>query len=142
FGYVRFHRMVRNAAHGDALLRPSVAAGEGDLQFAGGDHGVFEKQLVKIAEAEHQKRVPRLRLDREVLLDHGGIACHGPPPDPMKPESIIADEERTSPNRPRFSAGRPAPSINGSVAFSGPAGQTARKPRAGLPDARGTPPQI
>ena len=52
-----------------------IARGERDFEFARGDHGVFEEELVKIAEAEHQQGVGHLLLDA-VVLPHerrGGV---------------------------------------------------------------------
>ncbi len=54
--------MVGHAAHGNGRAFFLVARGEGDLEFARGDDGVFEKQLVEIAQAE------RAAAFRELLL--------------------------------------------------------------------------
>ena len=54
---VAFGRVVRHAAHGDGRAFFLVARGERDFQLARGDDGVFEEQLVEIAQPEHQQRV-------------------------------------------------------------------------------------
>src|SRR6516225_10402060 len=46
-GEIAFRGVIGNAAHGDGLAFFAVAGGEGDLQFARGDHGVFVKQLIE-----------------------------------------------------------------------------------------------
>ena len=72
---VAFGGVIRHAAHGDGCAFFLVAGGERDFQFARGDDGVFEEQLVEIAQAEHQQRVGDLLLDG-VVLPHqrrGGV---------------------------------------------------------------------
>jgi hypothetical protein len=54
---VAFGRVVGHAAHGDGRAFFLVARGERDFQLARGHHGVFEEQLVEIAQAEHQQRL-------------------------------------------------------------------------------------
>ena len=71
-------RVVGHAAHGNGGALFLVARGEGDFEFARGHHGVFEKQLVEIAQAEHQQGVGNLLLDA-VVLPHqrgGGVGGH------------------------------------------------------------------
>ena len=56
-----------------------VAGGEGDFEFARGEDGVFEEELVEIAEAEEQEGVGDLLFDG-VVLPHqrrGGVGGHG-----------------------------------------------------------------
>ncbi len=67
--------VVGNAAHGDGVALFLIARGEGDFEFARGGDGVFEEELVKIAEAEHQQGVGHLLFDA-VVLPHerrGGV---------------------------------------------------------------------
>src|SRR5256885_2386312 len=63
--------VIRNAAHGNGLALFAIAGGQSDLQLAGGEHGVFVKQFVEIAEAEEQKRVGIAGFDVVVLLHQG-----------------------------------------------------------------------
>ena len=75
---VAFGGVVGHAAHGDGRALFLVARGERDFQLARGHHGVFEEQLVEIAQAEHQQRVGHLLLDA-VVLPHqrrGGVRGH------------------------------------------------------------------
>ncbi len=60
--------MIRHAAHRDWLAFFAIARGERDLQFAGGEHGVFVEELVEIAEAEEEEGVRVARFYRVVLL--------------------------------------------------------------------------
>jgi hypothetical protein len=46
--------VVRHAAHGNGRSLFLVARGERNFQVARRNHRVFEEQLVKIAQAEHQ----------------------------------------------------------------------------------------
>src|ERR1035437_4423367 len=85
--------MEGDAAHGDGGALFLVAGGEGDFEFAGGDDGIFEEELVKIAEAEHEQGVGDLLLD-VVVLPHerrGGVThglWGGPPgPQPTPPSA-------------------------------------------------------
>ena len=71
---VAFGGMKRHAAHGDGGALFLVARGERDLEFARGHHGIFEEQLVKIAEAEHQQGIGDLLLDA-VILPHERRGC-------------------------------------------------------------------
>ena len=59
---VAFGGVVGHAAHGNGRALFLVARGERDLQFARGHHGVFEEQLVEIAQPEHQQRAGDLLL--------------------------------------------------------------------------------
>ena len=63
--------VVGHAAHGHGVFRAGVAAGQGNLQFTGGDFGVLEKKLEKIAHAEKDQGVRVLALDPQILLHHG-----------------------------------------------------------------------
>ena len=54
---VAFGGVVGDAAHGDGRALFLVARGERDFELARGDDGVFEEQLVEIAQAEHQQGV-------------------------------------------------------------------------------------
>ena len=67
FGNVVFRRVIRHAAHGNGGALFFVARGERDLQFARGDHCVFEEQLVEVAQAEEQERAGMFFLDRGIL---------------------------------------------------------------------------
>ena len=72
---VAFGGMERDAAHGNGVALFLVARGEGDFEFARGGDGVFEEELVEIAQAEHQQGVGDLLLDA-VVLPHqrrGGV---------------------------------------------------------------------
>ncbi len=42
-GEIAFCGVIGNAAHGDGLAFFPIAGGEGDLEFARSDHGVFVK---------------------------------------------------------------------------------------------------
>ena len=55
-GDVGFSGVVGNSAHGQGDAIDLLARGEGDLQLAGGGDGVFEKKLVKVADAEKEQR--------------------------------------------------------------------------------------
>ncbi len=66
-GNVVLGRVVGHTAHRDGDAFFLVARGQRDLQFARGDHRVFEEQLVEIAEAKEEQRVGMLFLDRGVL---------------------------------------------------------------------------
>ena len=59
--------MIRNAAHGNGDALVFLPGSERDFELARGGEGVFEKQLVKIAHAEEQKRVRYLLLHGIVL---------------------------------------------------------------------------
>ena len=68
--------MVGHAAHGDGRALFLVAGGERDFEFARGGDGVFEEELVEIAQAEEQQGVRELLLDA-VVLPHqrrGGVS--------------------------------------------------------------------
>ncbi len=68
--------VIGHAAHGDGGALFLVARGQGDFQIVRGHYGIFEEELVKIAEAEHEERVRHLLLDA-VVLPHqrrGGIS--------------------------------------------------------------------
>src|SRR5271157_303018 len=66
-GDVVLGRMIRHAAHGHGDAFFLVARGQRDWQLARRDDGVFEEQLVKIAEAKEDERVGMLFLDCGVL---------------------------------------------------------------------------
>ncbi len=74
-GDVAVGGVIGDAAHGNGLAFFAIARGERDLQFAGGEHGVFVEEFVEIAEAEEQKSVGIAGFDRLVLLHQrcGGI---------------------------------------------------------------------
>src|SRR5437879_12965105 len=59
--------MKWNAAHGDRFAALAIAGGQGDLQFLGGDQGVFVEKLVEVAQAKQQERVRVALLDRLIL---------------------------------------------------------------------------
>jgi hypothetical protein len=65
---VAFGGVVGDAAHGDGLAFFAIAGGERDLQFAGGEDGVFVEEFVKVAQAEEQEGVGITGFDRLVLL--------------------------------------------------------------------------
>ncbi len=72
---VAFGGVIGHAAHGDGGALFLVAGGEGDFEFARGHDGVFEEELVEIAQAEQQEGVRHLLFDA-VVLPHqrrGGI---------------------------------------------------------------------
>jgi len=75
-GDVCVRSVVGDPAHRDRLALFAIARSESDVQFAGGDHGVFVEQLVEIAEAEEQEGVRIARLDGVILLHErcGGVA--------------------------------------------------------------------
>ena len=74
-GDVAFGGMIRYAAHRDVNALFLVAGSQGDLELAGGQHGIVEEQFVEIAEAEEQKSVGMLFLNGGVLAHQrrGGI---------------------------------------------------------------------
>jgi hypothetical protein len=71
---VAFGRMIRHAAHRDGRAFFLVARGERDFEFARGRDGVFEEELVEIAEPEHQQRAGDLLL-HGVVLPHQRRGC-------------------------------------------------------------------
>src|SRR5208337_3154798 len=71
-GKVSVGGVVRNAAHGNGLALFAIAGGERDLEFAGGDDGVFVEEFVEIAEAEEQESVGVAGFNRVVLLHERG----------------------------------------------------------------------
>ncbi len=79
---VAFGGVIGHAAHGDGVAFFLVASGEGDFEFAGGKYGVVEKELVEVAEAEHEEGTWDLLLEG-VILPHQGRSCrvgvHGKP---------------------------------------------------------------
>ena len=66
---VALGRMVRHAAHGNRRAFLLVARRKRDFQFARGDDGVVQEQLVEIPQPEHQQSAGNLLLDR-VILPH------------------------------------------------------------------------
>ena len=72
--------MERHAAHGDLVLRRFVfgvvAAGEREVQFAGGDARVLVEHFIEIAQAEKENAVGIPLLDGAVLLHHGRELSH------------------------------------------------------------------
>jgi hypothetical protein len=77
-GDVAIGGVIGYAAHGNGLALFSIARGEGDLELARGNHGVFVEEFVEIAEAEEEKGVGIARLDGVVLLHEGcGGVGHG-----------------------------------------------------------------
>ena len=71
-GDVAVGGVIRDAAHGDGLAFFAIAGGKGDLEFAGGDDGVFVEEFVEIAEAEEEEGVRVAGLYGVVLLHQGG----------------------------------------------------------------------
>ena len=71
-GDVAGGRMDGKAGHGDALVPLAGAGGEGDIQGVGGDLGVAEEGLVKIAHLEEHQGIGVLLLQVQVLPQHGG----------------------------------------------------------------------
>ena len=71
-GEVNIDGVVRNATHGNGLALFAIAGGEGDLEFAGGDDGVFVEEFVEIPEAEEEQSVGVAGFDRVVLLHEWG----------------------------------------------------------------------
>ena len=69
---VAFSGVIGDATHGDGCALFLVAGGEGDLQLARGEDGVFEEELVEIAEAEEEKGVGHLLFDGVVLPHQRG----------------------------------------------------------------------
>ncbi len=53
-GDVAVGGVVGDAAHRNRLTLFAIARGQGDLQFAGGEDGVFVEQFVEIAETEEE----------------------------------------------------------------------------------------
>src|ERR1017187_3238703 len=75
---VAFRGVIGDAAHGDGRAFFLVAGGEGDLQLARGEDGVFKEELVEIAEAEEEEGVGHLLFDG-VVLPHqrgGSVGAH------------------------------------------------------------------
>ena len=72
--------VVGHAAHGDPLLGGLVfvlvAAGERQIQLAGGGAGVGPEHLIEVTQTEEQDGVLILLLYLQVLLHHGGQFCH------------------------------------------------------------------
>jgi len=65
--------VVRDSAQGHpVLVILAVSGGEGDAQHARGGHGIVKEHLVEVAEPIEKDGVLMLRLDRKVLLHHGG----------------------------------------------------------------------
>ena len=71
---VTFRRVIGHAAHRNRVALFLVARGERDFEFARGGNGVFEEQLVEVAQPEHQQRVGNLLL-RRVVLPHQRRRC-------------------------------------------------------------------
>ena len=71
---VAFGRMIGHAAHGYSGAFLFVAGGEGDFQFARGEDGVIEEELVEIAQAEHEQGAGNLLFDG-VVLPHQRRGC-------------------------------------------------------------------
>ena len=71
-GDVAVRGVIGDAAHGNGLALFAIAGGEGDLEFAGGDDGVFVEEFVEIAEAEEEEGVRIAGLYGVVLLHQGG----------------------------------------------------------------------
>ena len=77
-GDVAVGGMIGDAAHGDGLAFFAIAGGEGDLEFTGGDDGVFVEEFVEVAEAEKEEGVGVAGFYRVVLLHEGcGGFGHG-----------------------------------------------------------------
>ena len=74
---VAFQLMVGEAGHGDGVVA-LVAAGQGQVEHAGGGLGVVVEHLVEVAHAEQQQGVGARPLRLLVLLHHGG-GGHGQP---------------------------------------------------------------
>ncbi len=77
-GDVAVGGVIRDAAHGYGLTFFAIAGGEGDLEFARGDDGVFVEEFVEVAEAEEEEGVGIAGFYRVVLLHErcGGFG-HG-----------------------------------------------------------------
>jgi len=70
--------VIGDAAHGNGLALFAIAGGEGDLELAGGDDGVFVEEFVEVAKAEEKEGVGVAGFDRVVLLHEGcGGFGHG-----------------------------------------------------------------
>ena len=67
---VAFGGVVGNAAHGGALGKAAVLAGQGDLQLFGDQKGIVKEHLVKIAQAVEQYAVLIFFFCFQVLLHH------------------------------------------------------------------------
>ena len=77
-GDITFGRVVRHAAHGNGRAFLLVARGEGDLEFLRGNHRIFKKQFVEIAQAKEQQGAGVALLDSAVLAHEGcGEFFHG-----------------------------------------------------------------
>ena len=63
--------VVRKAGHGDGVFA-LLAAGQGEVQHAGGRLGVVVEHLVEIAHAKQQQRIGTRPFRFLVLLHHGG----------------------------------------------------------------------
>ena len=68
---VAFQLVVGKAGHGDRV-GALVAAGQGQVEHAGGRLGVVVEHLVEVAHAKQQQRIGARPLRFEVLLHHGG----------------------------------------------------------------------
>ena len=72
---IAFRRMHRHAAHRHRLAVMRAAAGQRDVEDARRHLGILEKQFEEIAHPVEQQRLPRLLLERVVLLHHRGFAA-------------------------------------------------------------------
>jgi len=77
---IAFGGVERHAAHGDLVFGRFVfgvvAAGEREVQFAGGDARVLVEHFIEIAQAEKENAVGVPLLDGAVLLHHGRELSH------------------------------------------------------------------
>ena len=77
-GDVSLAAVIGHAAHGHLILRGlvPVPGGQGQIQLFGGQLGVLQKHLVKVAQPEEQDAILVLFLDFQILLHHGGDLRH------------------------------------------------------------------
>ena len=68
--------VVRNTGHRHALTLGDRAAGEHQIQLAGGQFRVLIEGFVKVAQAEENNRVGILALDFQILATHGSDFSH------------------------------------------------------------------
>ena len=66
-GNIGFRGVKGDAAHGDGFAALAIARGEGNLQFFGGDQGVFVEKLVEVPQTKQEQRLGIALLDRLIL---------------------------------------------------------------------------
>ena len=70
--------MIRYTAHRSALFKPTIAAGQHNIQLACSSQRIFKEHFIKIAQTKEQQAIAVLFLQRQILLHHGCQACrHG-----------------------------------------------------------------